>query len=494
MFDIFWVGALGSDDSKYDSFRRQYPTALRLTSKTTLCQAACEASRRSLTSMYWLVTDDIVLPQDWDFAWCPESWDRQYPHAWPTDRDAVDGWKFRSIYLLPKSFKPTDHELATGWPNQIKFMPGPEIAVRHCDMVILGTEPWHIRAYAALRRRYPWAQYLQHDNIANAVSSCSTTVVSDMYWLISAELDIPSDFYSGWQPEPGRRHTVHSWPTSDHHCVCYLLPRNIKHSDLAVFNVEHVTAPSMSVKPFDIFFISYNESYADENFDQLVQQFPRAQRVHGIQGIHNAHRRCAELCSTEMFYTVDADTVIANGWNFDYVPPHYDRHYLHLWYSSNPVNGLCYGWGSVKLWPTDAVLQFQGHWLDFTTAVGNIKIIPEVIAVSRYNYDAASTWRSAFRESIKLCRNVVLGDHGESWQRLWVWLSAESTAEWSAESRQGAMAGVCYFASVGADNTAALQKINDFEWLEQQFAAATALTAAQCPKHIAHLLGVQLDV
>ena len=155
---------------------------------------------------------------------------------------------------------------------------------------------------------------------------------------------------------------------------------------------------------------------------------------------------------------------------FDYRPPDYDRQYLHLWHSRNPVNGLSYGWGAVKLWPTRLVREFKSNWLDFTTTVGNIKIIPDVIATTNYNCDEISTWRSGFREAVKLCSNVHNGDQMESLSRLLVWLSAASTADYAAASAQGARAGVQYYLECrGANKSAQLSKINDFDWLADRF-------------------------
>ena len=65
--------------------------------------------------------------------------------------------------------------------------------------------------------------------------------------------------------------------------------------------------------------ISHDEANADENFNKLKTRFPRAQRIHGVKGIHQAHIAAANLCSTEMFWIVDGDAIIDDNFNFDYV-------------------------------------------------------------------------------------------------------------------------------------------------------------------------------
>jgi hypothetical protein len=224
------------------------------------------------------------------------------------------------------------------------------------------------------------------------------------------------------------------------------------------------------LREFDIFFVSYNEKNADDHWHELVSKFPTAKRVDGIKGIDKAHRRCAELAKSSMFWTVDADTVLDNNWDFGFVPPDYDKQYLHIWHSRNPVNGLEYGWGAVKLWPTKTVLVFEGNWLDFTTTVGDIKMVPQSIATSVFNSDAYSAWRSGFRETVKLCYNVVNGDQGESLDRLLAWLTVTNNVAYADDTVQGARSGLEYFLECTTTQSATgIKNINNFEWLIDRF-------------------------
>ena len=61
---------------------------------------------------------------------------------------------------------------------------------------------------------------------------------------------------------------------------------------------------------FDVFFISYHEQYADENFDSLKEKAPLAKRVDGVKGIFNAHKRAAELSKTK----IESVLIRANRW------------------------------------------------------------------------------------------------------------------------------------------------------------------------------------
>ena len=47
----------------------------------------------------------------------------------------------------------------------------------------------------------------------------------------------------------------------------------------------------------DVFFLSYNEEFADENFELVQLVAPHAKRVHGIKGIFNAHKEINHIRS-----------------------------------------------------------------------------------------------------------------------------------------------------------------------------------------------------
>jgi hypothetical protein len=223
---------------------------------------------------------------------------------------------------------------------------------------------------------------------------------------------------------------------------------------------------------YDLFFVSYEEPNADENWERLSSRFPHAKRIHGIKGIDNAHKACAARSFTKMFWTVDGDTVVDDGWEFDYQPTVWDQDYLHVWYSRNPVNGLSYGYGSIKLWPKGRVLQFQHPWLDFTGSVGGMKIMPETIAVTRFNTSPFETWKSAFRECVKLVENLRIDPNDvESRSRLDAWMTRTSDVDFSEWCQIGAADGVSWH----VENEGDLSPINDFDWLKNRFHAMRTL-------------------
>ena len=114
---------------------------------------------------------------------------------------------------------------------------------------------------------------------------------------------------------------------------------------------------------FDIFMISFHEAEADRNFAQLKARFPEAQHVKNVEGIGNAHKKCGELAKSEMVYIVDADADILGHYKFDYIPPMSKRkNTTYVWSARNPINDLEYGYGAVKLFPKQQLID-MGHEL-----------------------------------------------------------------------------------------------------------------------------------
>jgi hypothetical protein len=219
---------------------------------------------------------------------------------------------------------------------------------------------------------------------------------------------------------------------------------------------------------FDVIFLTYNETDAQANWEQLQTVCPRAKRVVGVKGIYNAHIAASTIAQTDMFYVVDADAFVKD-FQFDYVPPIQDRDTVHIWYSHNPVNGLEYGYGGIKLFSKSHFQTAQAGVIDTATSVGDVKVIPVVACETRFNTDEFSTWKSAFRECAKLSSKLIKKQlNKETEERLYAWTNINNGAQYGKYAIAGALAGAKY-GSTNISNPYALEKINDYDWLLTQF-------------------------
>ena len=221
---------------------------------------------------------------------------------------------------------------------------------------------------------------------------------------------------------------------------------------------------------YDIIFISYNEPQADENFSRLKARFPYAQRVQGIKGIHQAHIAAARKAFTKMFWVVDADAQILDTFNFDHVVSEYDLENVHVWRSMNPINDLEYGYGGVKLLPKRLTQDMDISKPDMTTSISLLfKAMPEISNITAFNVDAFNTWKSAFRECVKLSSKTIdRQDDADTTYRLNVWCTKGIDRPFGKEAIEGAVQGKQYGLE-NKDNNEALKMINDFDWLRERF-------------------------
>lgn len=227
-------------------------------------------------------------------------------------------------------------------------------------------------------------------------------------------------------------------------------------------------------KPFDIVFISYQEPDADKHYGELLERFPRAKRVHGVKGIHQAHIEAAKLSTTDLFWVVDADAIVDPNFKFEVpqFPEHdtYTKSIVRVWRSQNPINDLEYGFGGIKLLPKKMTINMDLSKPDMTTSISpSFKAVDEVSNITCINPDAFSAWKSAFRECVKLASRTIIGQvNDETEHRLTVWCTKGADRPFGEYAIKGAIAGK-EFGIKNKNNIDQLQLINNFEWLRQEF-------------------------
>jgi len=326
-------------------------------------------------------------------------------------------------------------------------------------------------------KRFPLAQKIENVKVFTDIKSRAFT---KMFWVVWDDLVITDDFKFDYVVPEWDKNFIHIFKNKDFYDGVTLFPKSADfiqkefENRFFINNKKEIDIIASIPKPFDIVFISYNETNANENYNKLLSKFPRAKRVHGVAGIHQAHIKAAELATTEMLWVVDADAVIVDDFDFTVEQiPYYSNNArrmltttVHVWRSRNPVNGLEYGYGGVKLLPRKLTLEMDVTSTDMTTSISKLfKAMPAISNITAFNTDSFSSWRSAFRECVKLSSRVIDGQVDEETQiRLTRWCTIGSDLDAIA----GAIAGRDY-GTANKDNADALKKINDFNWLQEQF-------------------------
>jgi hypothetical protein len=107
---------------------------------------------------------------------------------------------------------------------------------------------------------------------------------------------------------------------------------------------------------------------------------------------------------------------------------------------------------------------------DMTTSISSLfKAMPEISNITAFNVDAFNTWKSAFRECVKLASKTIdRQDDADTTYRLNVWCTRGIDRQFGREAIEGAVQGKQYGLE-NKNNNEALKMINDFDWLRERF-------------------------
>lgn len=257
------------------------------------------------------------------------------------------------------------------------------------------------------------------------------------------------------------------------------------------------------VADLDVVFISYDEPEAEAHFQHLSEIVPRAIRVHGVKGFDAAHRSAGETSKTTRVVTVDGDNWIVDPDFFDStldLAPAQGNAVLSF-RARNPMNGLEYGNGGVKVWPRSTLKTLRTHEntrieasaVDFCWTLPYFQC-DRVVSEVRTNATSYHAFRAGFREGVKLTMNAgqtafaafpdrtpldALHVHvGErNLERLRLWCSVGTDRENGEWGILGARLG-CHMAADGFE----VGHIADFDWIAEFWRTKVHPVAAD-PRH-----------
>jgi hypothetical protein len=411
------------------------------------------AKEKSTTELFWLVPTDIIITDDFKFDLTFQfnnTYDRSTNHVFLNDK-YYDG-----IILTSKNINISEREI------NHRFL------INKKEYTIQASKP----------KQYDILYYDSYDDYLKGVVG-----LSSMVWLIPKEAKVLSkfkfDLYFSWHNAYDRNMNhvfLHTVGNDSVYNGIMLVPRDKlltkREIDFRfpIDKKEYPVVASEIIADYDIVFVSYKEPTADENYKKLIDRFPKAKRIHGVKGIHQAHIEAAKIATTSMFWVVDGDAIVEDTFKFDHPVSRNERDIVHVWASKNPVNGLVYGYGGVKLLPRDLVLSMKTDTKDMTLGISQrFRSMSTVSNVTAFNTDPYNTWKSAFRECVKLASKVFDKDYDEQTDdRLAVWCTEGKDQQFGNYAIGGAQAGKQYGTS-NLGNNKALSQINDFDWLETQF-------------------------
>ena len=418
-----------------------------------------KCAEKTKTKMFWVVDYCVQVCESFNFSYYPTQWDIKNVHVWQNESG-----EHTDIRLCPTTLflnNISEKDIVNNTFENLKLMPKQASETPKWNHYIFGPD-------------VPLKKQLE---------GFGTMDNNAYFWTIDNNVE-PLNFTGKYKPAVENADKVHVWQklnprTSKVHAYggVRLWPNplldvfktpyssdDIKYSKTQRGKLQYVKHALSTSKPYDIVFLSYKEEGSSNAYERLTARFD-ATWVKDIKGIFNAHKEAANRVKSDLFWVVDADADISEDFDFSYIPDVYDEEVVHVWASINPVTGEEYGYGGVKLFNRQQILDATSWGLDFTTGLSKrFKAMPEISCTTRFNTDAFSTWRSAFRECVKL----TLSNDPDSEKRLESWLHPIPNADFRHDAKRGAEEGKA-FALKNLNNLSELNKINDYDWLEEQW-------------------------
>jgi hypothetical protein len=188
----------------------------------------------------------------------------------------------------------------------------------------------------------------------------------------------------------------------------------------------------------------------------------RVVRVDGVNGRAAAYHAAAEASNTPWMFTVFAKLKVSPKFDFNWQPDRMQVPKHYIFHAKNPVNGLTYGHQAMIAYNKKLTLANDGKGLDFTLD-NEHEVVPLISGTAQYNTDEFSTWRTAFREVIKLRAD----DSEVSKERLDAWLT-KAEGDFAQYSIKGALDADEYYNEVAGDFDK-LKLSYEWVWLREKF-------------------------
>ena len=247
-----------------------------------------------------------------------------------------------------------------------------------------------------------------------------------------------------------------------------IVPRNTKtYMYNKLTDYEHCVTHSVSSgEPLDIIFFSNGEVCADSNYEHLLsitKDLPnKVIRIDKINGRIASQYAAANASATPWYFLVNAKLQVSENFDFTWQPNVYKSRRHYIFTATNPVNNLEYGHQAIVANNKKLTLSTVGRGLDFTMD-SRTEVIEVNSGVALYNSSEWDTWRTSFRECVKLAyaKDTVSKD------RLNTWLTVGS-GEFAEYSMKGAKAAVEYYNSVDGE----LEKLKltyDWDWIRNYY-------------------------
>ena len=432
LYDIVYIDHGNKDLSNIDSLIIKYEKSYLNTFKNMLDELLIKKEH------YVWVISTICDYSDFDFTYICDPFAKEQLHVFPSDKQKfgdtflIDVNKLRTFISEMKTIE--DYNKINFNQNQrVKRLPAP---------IIVTKDDSHVSSIDT-EFDFPYAVFVTEDNKEIQV--------------------VDTEPMSLWTPESKNIQITSVGGTR------IVVPKEAKeYVKRELYDYPYISRSKSLAQsqPMNIVFLSNGEIGADDNYEHLLnvtKGLPnRVVRVDGVQGRVQAYHAAAEASNTPWMFTVFAKLKVSNKFDWNWQPDRLQIPKHYVFHASNPVNGLDYGHMAMIAYNKKLTLANKGKGLDFTLDDEH-EVLELNSGIANFNTDAWSTWRTSFREALKLrAENSEI-----SRNRLEIWLTV-GMGKFNEYSTDGAQHAVEYFEEVNGEFDK-LKLSYDWPWLQSRF-------------------------
>jgi len=394
------------------------------------------------TTEYIWITSSICDYIDFDFTWHPSTEQKEMIHVFPNGLFLTRGDTF---YIHVPSFKAQLYDLEIlDWFNVINYTWEQTVPRLPCPIVYYQGDSI-VPAIQEHQFDFPYALFTNNPEVTNY------------------QIDDPCL----WHAKDRIVQAIsHSGATT-------LVPREVK-ADLKsqVYDYAYIQRKNkrnVHDKPLDIVFISNGEPNEELVFHHTEYMTNSDVKwIRGVNGRTAAYQAAARASTTPWFFAVFAKLEVAGGsfpW-YDWQPDYWQEPKHYIFNAQNPVNGLVYGHQGMIAYNKNLVLENNNPGIDFTLSQPH-ESVPLLSGVARFNQDPWMTWRTAFREVVKLKHFMNTQPTIETEHRLTIWLTV-AEGEYAGWCLRGANDAVDYYNEIDGEYDKLMLSF-DWPWLQARF-------------------------
>ena len=397
------------------------------------------------TEYVWVVSS-LCRYNYFDFTWEPEPWQREMIHCFASGSQK----RGDTFYIHVESFKQQMVELELlDWFNVINYVENISVD-RYLAPVHVYTGDDLITEIKNYDFKTPYVTFTNQPDLTLAAVNClwsakDRTVVRSTR--SGATCKVPRDIKQHLKTQ------IYDYPYLDKY-----------HFVNEYYNGK--TFPGI-----DIVYISNGEPDEEKWYDTLCYRANLMSQdiawIRGVNGRTAAYQAAARASTTPWFFAVFAKIEV--DYNFpwqDWMPDYWQEPKHYIFNARNPVNGLEYGHMSVIAYNKNLVLSHNTPGIDFTLSQPH-ESVPILSGTAHFNQDPWMTWRTAFREVIKLKHFDATTPTVENTHRLETWCT-QAQGQYAEYCLQGAQDATKYYNEVNGDYE--LLKLSfEWAWLRERF-------------------------